>query len=143
MLLEIIISKFSYYLKIMFRNTFPEPQPDSASNPYLNLSLFLLKISWNLNFFGKIDWLMNSGRQRAGNSLGYLKKKYILLFKTLQKKWYQSCDNLQNRDPFLHLGFLNYPNFVTIFCRVLKNNNFSKNIPSHPPPFAVRNSLKN
>ena len=29
--LEIIISKLSYSLKIMFRNTFPEPQPDSAS----------------------------------------------------------------------------------------------------------------
>ena len=31
LVLEIIISKFSYSLKMMPRNTFPEPQPDSAS----------------------------------------------------------------------------------------------------------------
>ena len=31
MLLEIIISKFSCILKMMSRNRFPEPQPDSAS----------------------------------------------------------------------------------------------------------------
>ena len=31
MVLEIIIIKFSCILKIMSRNTFPKPQPDSAS----------------------------------------------------------------------------------------------------------------
>ena len=31
MVLEIIIIKFSCILQIMSRNTFPEPQPDSAS----------------------------------------------------------------------------------------------------------------
>ena len=31
MVLEIIIIKFSGILEIMARNTFPEPQPDSAS----------------------------------------------------------------------------------------------------------------
>ena len=31
MVLEIIIIKFSCILKMMSRNTFPEPQPDSAS----------------------------------------------------------------------------------------------------------------
>ena len=31
MVLKIIISKFSCILKMMSRNTFPEPQPDSAS----------------------------------------------------------------------------------------------------------------
>ena len=31
MVLEIITIKFSGILKIMSRNTFPEPQPDSAS----------------------------------------------------------------------------------------------------------------
>ena len=31
MVLEIIIYKYSCILKTMFRNTFPEPQPDSAS----------------------------------------------------------------------------------------------------------------
>ena len=42
MVLEIIISKFSCILKMMSRNTFPAPQPDSASYPdclvYLNCS---------------------------------------------------------------------------------------------------------
>ena len=32
--LEIIINKFSYCLKIMSINTFPKPQPDSASYHY-------------------------------------------------------------------------------------------------------------
>ena len=31
MVLEIIIINFSRILKMMFRNTFPEPPPDSAS----------------------------------------------------------------------------------------------------------------
>ena len=31
MVLQIIIIKFSYILKTMSRNTFPDPQPDSAS----------------------------------------------------------------------------------------------------------------
>ena len=31
MVLEIIILKFSCFWKIMSRNTFPEPQPDSAA----------------------------------------------------------------------------------------------------------------
>ena len=31
MVLEIIIIKFSCILQMMSRNTFPEPQPDSAS----------------------------------------------------------------------------------------------------------------
>ena len=35
MLLEIIVNKFSSILKIMSRNTFPEPQPDSVSYPLL------------------------------------------------------------------------------------------------------------
>ena len=30
MVLEIIISKFSWTLKMISRNSFPEPQPDSA-----------------------------------------------------------------------------------------------------------------
>ena len=38
--LNIIISKFSYSLKTMSRNTFPETQPDSASYPPLRPPLF-------------------------------------------------------------------------------------------------------
>ena len=53
--------------------------------PYLNLALFFfLKISGNLNFFGKIDPSMNSGRRRAGDCQGYLKRKEKY-FQTLQK----------------------------------------------------------
>ena len=37
--LEIIISKLSCILKMMFRNTFPEPQPDSASYPEVTQEL--------------------------------------------------------------------------------------------------------
>ena len=55
--------------------------------PYLNLSLFLLKIFRNLDISGKIDGSMNSGRQRAGHSKGYLNFFY-LFFLTLQKPLY-------------------------------------------------------
>ena len=57
--------------------------------------LLLLKISRNLNCFGKINWSMISGQRRAGDSLGYKKKSFLergiardikkILFKTLQK----------------------------------------------------------
>ena len=40
MVLEISISYLSYSLKIMSRNTFPEPQPDSASYIYFLLRVF-------------------------------------------------------------------------------------------------------
>ena len=33
----------------------------------LGTFIFSLKKSRDLNFFGKNDWLMNSGRRRAGN----------------------------------------------------------------------------
>ena len=42
--LEITISKFSYSLKMMSRNTFPEPQSDSAS--YICVDVWLLSSSW-------------------------------------------------------------------------------------------------
>ena len=38
-------------------------------DPYQHFCIFLLlKINRNANFFGKIDWSMNSGPQWAGNS---------------------------------------------------------------------------
>ena len=40
-------------------------------------------------------------------------------------------------------NFVNCPNFVTIFCRVLKIKIIFFDIPSYPPPIAVRNSLTN
>ena len=99
-----------------------------------------MKISWNLKVCGKINWSMNSEQQMAGYSMGYLKKKS---FQKFYKKCYQSCNNLQSCDPFLHLGFLNCPNFDTIFCRVFKIKIFFLNIPSYPLPVTVRKSLTN
>ena len=63
-----------------------------------------LKIQRNFNFLGKIDWSMNSGRRWAGDSQGYPKK--LFLFSKLEKKLYQSWDNLQSWDPSLHFSFL-------------------------------------
>ena len=40
-------------------------------------------------------------------------------------------------------NFVNCPNFVTIFCRILKMKIIFFDIPSNPPPIAVRNSLTN
>ena len=64
MVLEIIIIKFSCILKMMSRNTFPEPQPDSASYVgalfnafskclsicfhYLYIKIFTKGFSWSL-----------------------------------------------------------------------------------------------
>ena len=64
-----------------------------------------------------IGQLITDG-ERAGDSLGYLKN--IFSFSKLYKKWYQNCNNLQSGDPYLHLGVLNYPNFVTIFVEFWK-----------------------
>ena len=36
--------------------------------------LFFLKIYRNINFFGKVDWSINSGQQCVGDCQGYLKK---------------------------------------------------------------------
>ena len=40
-------------------------------------------------------------------------------------------------------NFVNRPNFVTIFCHVLKMKIIFFDIPSNSPPIAVRNSLTN
>ena len=55
MVLEIIIIKFSSILKIMSRNTFPEPQPDSASYTHSNTQT----VRWTLP-------LKDSTGQKAG-----------------------------------------------------------------------------
>ena len=43
---------------------------------YFKLSLLFLKISINLNFFGKIDRSMKSGRQRTGDHKKKKKKTW-------------------------------------------------------------------
>ena len=55
-----------------------------------------------------------------------------------------SIKKMQNwREEMGHFSFLNCSNFVTIFCQVLKMEIFFFDIPSNPPPIAVRNSLTN
>ena len=50
--LEIIIDKFSCMLNMMSRNTFPEPQPDSASYRHVNMS-----ISVEVNFITSVPYM--------------------------------------------------------------------------------------
>ena len=40
-------------------------------------------------------------------------------------------------------NFINCPNFVTLFCCVLKMKIIFIDVPSYPPPIAVWNSLTN
>ena len=83
-----------------------------------------------------------------GRGIAWDIKKNIFIFKTLQKmvqklvSWYGTKDNLQSRDSSPHLSLFNYPNCVTIFCRILKRF-ILLNFPSYAPHFAVRNSLTN
>ena len=66
------------------------------------------------------------------------------MFKTLQKMVKQSWDNFQSWDPSLPFSFLSCPNFLNVFCRVLKMKQFFfLNIPSYPLPFAVQKFLTN
>ena len=90
----------------------------------------------------KVQRVFRKFRTAKGKEQLEISKK-IFSFSKLYKKWYQSCDNFRSRDPSLDFSFLNYPNFVTIFCRVLKMKIFFLNIPSYPSPLAVRNSLIN
>ena len=52
-------------------------------------------------------------------------------------------DNLKSWNLEKGPNFVNCPNFVTIFCGVLKWKYFFFYIPSYPPPIAVRNSCTN
>ena len=64
-------------------------------------------------------------------------KKLTILYIFNKKK-------VQNwREEKGHFSFLNCPNCVTIFCQVLKMEIIFFDIPSNPPPNAVRNSLTN
>ena len=75
-------------------------------------TFFCLKISWNLIFL--VNGSVNELRMAKGG--GYLEyKKKIFEFFKLYKKWEQSCNNLQSRDPALHFSYLNCAMFVTIF----------------------------
>ena len=92
-----------------------------------------LKIYRIVNFFGKIYWSMNSG-----GLLG-ISKKIISIFKPGQKIITKLGQFKKLKCP----NFVNCPNFVTIFCCVLKMKFIFFYIPSYPPPIAVRNSVTN
>ena len=110
--------------------------------PYLNLSLFFFSFLNILKpqFFGKIYWLMNSGRHRAGIAKDVL--KFIFLFKTLQKMA-TKLRQFTKRGPFSTFQLFKLSQLRYHFCKVLKRKYLKKNIPSYPPPFPVRNSLTN
>ena len=69
----------------------------------------------------------------------FSKKNYDSVHLKKNKKKVQNWR--EEKGPF---SFLNCPNFVTIFCQVLKMKKIKFfDIPSNPPPIAVRNSLTN
>ena len=76
---------------------------------------------------------------RDGRGMARMSKKNIFTSKKRQKM----VTKLGQFTKMGHLGFLNCPNFVTIFCQVLKMEIIFFDIPSYPPPIAVRNSLTN
>ena len=72
-----------------------------------------------------IHWLINFSK--IDDSV-YFQKKFFL------QNWGEEKG---------HFSFLNCPNFVTFLCQVLKMEIIYFDIPSNPPPIAVRNSLAN
>ena len=93
----------------------------------------------NKNYFLKYPLLSPALCRPEFIDQSILQKKFRCLEifnKKPSKKFFQ--------DPSLHFSFLNRPNFVTIFCRVLKMRMiFILNIPSYPLPFTVWNLLNN
>ena len=79
------------------------------------LHFFLLKIYRIINFFGK-NWLINEFGTAVGRGLLEISKKIISIFKIWQKMVTKLGQFKQLKCP----NFVNCPNFVIIFCRVLK-----------------------
>ena len=73
-------------------------------------------IHWGINFTKKLKFLYIKKKKKMKSFSGYL--LYIS-------------------------AFLNFPNFVTIFYQVFEDENIFIDIPSNPPPIAVRNSFAN
>ena len=58
--------------------------------------------------------------------------------------YFQQQQKMQNgREEMGLFSFVNCPNFVIIFCQVLKMEIIFLDIPSNPPPITVPNSLTN
>ena len=89
-------------------------------------------------FFWK-NYLVNEFRTAMDGGLLGISKKIVSIFKTWQKMETKFGQFKKLKCP----NFVNCPNFVTIFCRVLKMKIIFLDIPSNPPPIAVRNSLTN
>ena len=104
----------------------------SWNDPSLLFSFAFFFYIQNHQFFWK-NLLVNEFRNPMGGGLLGISKKIISIFKTLQKMLTK----------FGQFKKLKCPNFVTIFCRVLKMKIFFFDIPSYPPPIAVWNSLTN
>ena len=80
-------------------------------------------------------WIPN----RNGRGIATDIKKNNFIFKTRQKV----VTKLGQFTKLGYFSFLKCPNFVTIFCQVLKKEINFFDIPSNPLLFAVRNSLTN
>ena len=85
------------------------------------------------------NYLVNEFWTAMGGGLLRISKTNISIFKTWQKMETKFGQFKKLKYP----NFVNCPNFVTIFCRVLKMKIICFDIPSNPPPIAVRNSLTN
>ena len=83
--------------------------------------------------------MVNEFRTAIGGGLLEISKKKYFFFQNLTKMVTKFGQFKKLKCP----NFVNCPKFVTIFCRVLKMKIFLFDIPSYPPPIAVRNSLTN
>ena len=89
---------------------------------------------------GISKWIqMKWNLDRNGRGIARDIKKNIFIFKT----WQKMVTKLGQFTKLGHFSFLNCPNFVTIFCQVLKIEIIFLDIPSNPPPIVVQNSLTN
>ena len=110
---------------------------EGSRGPYILFSfafLLLLKIYRIAIFFWK-NWLVNEFRRGIARDI---QKKLFSFSK--RKKMVTKLGQFTKLGDF---SFLNCPNFVTIFCQILKMEIIFFYIPSHPPPIAVRSSLTN
>ena len=81
----------------------------------LHFCFCFLKIYRIVHFFWK-NWLVNEFRTAMGGGWLWISKKIISIFKTWQKMITKLGQFKKLKCP----NFVNCPNFVTIFCRVLK-----------------------
>ena len=108
---------------------------------YLNLHFFLLQYTETSIFLVKliVQWIFD------GNGRGIARdiNKINFHFQNSTKNG-NKVGTIYKVGTLLYISaFQNCPNFVTIFCRVLKMKIICFDIPSYPLLIAVRNSLTN